>query len=108
MIIIFLVYGNELFCDRYIYKYDNFYILMVIVTQLGFLECKKCTSCRSCLKARREMLYPDGNGVCRAPSVCSRAVGYVEAQVQGSLGHLINIRESNLNFKRRRLVIYCN
>jgi len=32
MIIIFLMYGNELFCARYIYKYDNFYIPMVIVT----------------------------------------------------------------------------
>jgi hypothetical protein len=30
--IIFLMYDNELFCARYIYKYDNFYILMVIVT----------------------------------------------------------------------------
>jgi hypothetical protein len=29
--IIFLMY-NEMFCARYIYKYDNFYILMVIVT----------------------------------------------------------------------------
>jgi len=32
IIIIFLMYDNELFCARYIYKYDNFYILMVIVT----------------------------------------------------------------------------
>jgi hypothetical protein len=32
MIIIFLMYNNELFCARYIYKYDKFYILMVIVT----------------------------------------------------------------------------
>jgi hypothetical protein len=30
--IIFLIYDNELFYDRYIYKYDNFYILMAIVT----------------------------------------------------------------------------
>jgi hypothetical protein len=56
-----------------------------------------------------QLLYPDGDGVCRMPSVCSRAVGYVEEQVQGLLGHLrINIQESNLNFKWRRLVIYCN
>jgi len=32
MIIIFLMYGNDLFCVRYIYKYDNIYILTVIVT----------------------------------------------------------------------------
>jgi len=32
MIIIFLMYDNELLCARYIYKYDNFYILVVIVT----------------------------------------------------------------------------
>ena len=32
MIIIFLMYDNKLFCARYIYKYDNFYILTVIVT----------------------------------------------------------------------------
>jgi len=32
MIIIFLMYDKELFCARYIYKYDNFYILTVIVT----------------------------------------------------------------------------
>jgi len=31
-IIIFLMYGNELFYARYIYKYDNFYILTIIVT----------------------------------------------------------------------------
>jgi len=31
MIIIFLMY-DEVFYARYIYKYDNFYILMVIVT----------------------------------------------------------------------------
>ena len=30
--IIFLIYDNELFYDRYIYTYDNFYILMDIVT----------------------------------------------------------------------------
>jgi hypothetical protein len=30
--IIFLMYDNELFHTRYIYKNDNFYILMVIVT----------------------------------------------------------------------------
>jgi len=30
--IIFLMYNNELFCARYIYKYDNFYILTVTVT----------------------------------------------------------------------------
>jgi hypothetical protein len=30
--IILLMYDNELFYDRYIYKYDNLYILMVIVT----------------------------------------------------------------------------
>jgi hypothetical protein len=29
--IIFLMYDNELFFASYIYKYDNFYILMVIV-----------------------------------------------------------------------------
>jgi hypothetical protein len=32
MIIIFLIYDNELFCAKYIYKYNNFYILTVIVT----------------------------------------------------------------------------
>ena len=32
MIIIFLMYYNHLFCGIYIYKYDNFNILMVIVT----------------------------------------------------------------------------
>jgi hypothetical protein len=32
MITIFLMYDNELFCTWYIYKYDNFYILTVIVT----------------------------------------------------------------------------
>jgi len=32
MTIIFLMYDNELFCDRYIYKYDNFYILTFTVT----------------------------------------------------------------------------
>jgi len=32
MIIIFLMYDNELFGVRYIYKYDNFYILIVIVS----------------------------------------------------------------------------
>jgi hypothetical protein len=52
-------------------------------------------------------MNPEGDGVCRTPSICSRAVGYVE-QVQGSLGLLrINIQESSLNFKWRRLVIYC-
>jgi len=32
MMIIFLMYDNELFDARYIYKHDNFYILTVIVT----------------------------------------------------------------------------
>ena len=40
MIIIYLMYDNELFCDRYIYKYNNFYILTVIVSQYGSTECK--------------------------------------------------------------------
>jgi hypothetical protein len=40
MIIIFLMYDNEVFCARYIYKCDNFYILTVIVTKLGFMECE--------------------------------------------------------------------
>ena len=31
LFIIFLMYDNELFYARYIYKYENFYILMVIV-----------------------------------------------------------------------------
>jgi len=35
------MYDNELFCARYIYKYDNFYILMVIVTYYGSMECEK-------------------------------------------------------------------
>jgi len=30
--IIFLMCDNVLFYARYIYKYDNFYILMVVVT----------------------------------------------------------------------------
>ena len=38
--IIFVMYDNELFCARYIYKYDNFYILMVIVTWYGSMECE--------------------------------------------------------------------
>jgi hypothetical protein len=38
--------------------------------------------------------------IVRMPSVCSRAVGYVEEQLQGLLGHLrINIQEPNLNFE---------
>jgi len=32
MIIMFLIYDNELFCARYIYKYDNFCILTLIGT----------------------------------------------------------------------------
>jgi hypothetical protein len=32
MIIIFFMYDKDLFFARYIYKYDNFYILTVIVT----------------------------------------------------------------------------
>jgi len=32
MITVLLMYDNELFCARYIYKYDNFYILTVILT----------------------------------------------------------------------------
>ena len=31
IIIIFLIYDNELFCARCMYKYDIFYILAVIV-----------------------------------------------------------------------------
>jgi hypothetical protein len=34
------MYDNELFYDRYIYKYDIFCILMVIVTLYGSMECE--------------------------------------------------------------------
>jgi hypothetical protein len=58
----------------------------------------------------RAVLYPELDGVGRYVECCSRAVRYAERTGTGVVGTLKNLimQECRLNFKCRRVVIYCN